>query len=233
VDGPDPVAEAGQLALEPLVAPALVLPRHLLDQGHQPGIDWRPSCPGLIGPPPADQTPVPAQQRVRRDQPAPPQRPGQQPGQGGEHRAVGPSTASAWGSAAAAPRPRGGAPAARRPSKPPSVPAAPSSRSSGRTSGRASVLSRACDAASPPARAAGESTGQRLMHRFGIPHAGCRSSRCSRPPRLAAGAARCLAGARRAGPGSGWAQRHRACASWRPRSAARGRTLPATRPRPP
>ena len=35
-------------------------------------------------------TDVPAQQRVRRHQPAPPHRPGEQPGQGGEHRPVGP-----------------------------------------------------------------------------------------------------------------------------------------------
>jgi hypothetical protein len=87
---PDLVAEAEQLALDPLVAPARVLPRHLHGQCHQPGVDWRPSCPGRIGPPPADQPPVPAQQRVRRDQPAPPHRPGQQAGQGGEHRAAGP-----------------------------------------------------------------------------------------------------------------------------------------------
>ena len=41
-----------------------------------------------IGPAPADQPPMPAQQRVRRDQPAHPQRPGEKPDQGGEDRAV-------------------------------------------------------------------------------------------------------------------------------------------------
>jgi Plasmid pRiA4b ORF-3-like protein len=64
--GSDPVPEAEQLALDPFVAPARVLPRHLLDQHHEFGIDGRPSCLGRIGPPPVDQAPVPAQQRVRR-----------------------------------------------------------------------------------------------------------------------------------------------------------------------
>jgi hypothetical protein len=43
-----------------------------------------------IGPVPADQPPVPAQQRVWREQAAQPQRPGQQPGQRGQDRTVGP-----------------------------------------------------------------------------------------------------------------------------------------------
>jgi hypothetical protein len=37
----DPVPEAEQLALDPLVTPAWVLPRHLLDQHGDPGIDRR------------------------------------------------------------------------------------------------------------------------------------------------------------------------------------------------
>jgi hypothetical protein len=57
---------------------------------HEPGIDGRASSPAEVGPPPADQPPVPAQQRARRNQPAHPLRPGEQPGQGGEHRPVGP-----------------------------------------------------------------------------------------------------------------------------------------------
>ena len=90
VEAPTRMPEAEQLALDPLVAPARVLPRHLLDQHREPGIDRRPAAAVGIGPPPADQPPVPAQQRVRRHQPAHPQRPGEQPGQGGEHRPVGP-----------------------------------------------------------------------------------------------------------------------------------------------
>ena len=66
----DPVAEAEQLALDPLVAPALVLPRHLLDQHRDPGVSRRASSAAGIGPLPADQLPVPAQQRVRRHRPA-------------------------------------------------------------------------------------------------------------------------------------------------------------------
>jgi hypothetical protein len=88
--GADPVAQAEQLTLDPLVSPARVLPRHLLDQHCEPGIDRRPAAAMRIGPPPADQTPVPAEQRVRRHQTAHPQRPGQQPGQGGDHHPVRP-----------------------------------------------------------------------------------------------------------------------------------------------
>jgi len=82
---PDPVAEAEQFALDPLVAPARVLPRHLPDQRDEPGVNRRASSPVWVGPPPADQAPVPAQQRVRRHQPTHPQLPGQEPGQGSEH----------------------------------------------------------------------------------------------------------------------------------------------------
>ena len=69
-------------------SPAGVLPRHLPDQYHELGVNWRPSSVGRIGPPTADQPPVPAQQRVRRHEPTPPRRPGEQPGQGSEYRAV-------------------------------------------------------------------------------------------------------------------------------------------------
>ena len=86
--GADPVPEAEQFALDPLIAPAGVHPRHLPDQHHEPGVNWRPSSFGRIGAPPADQPPVPAQQRVWRQEPAPPQRPGEQAGQGSEYRAV-------------------------------------------------------------------------------------------------------------------------------------------------
>ena len=71
-------------------SPNRVLPRHLLDQYRDPGVDRRaPSAMG-IGPPPADQTPVPAQQRIRRHQPTHPQRSREQPRQGGDHHPVRP-----------------------------------------------------------------------------------------------------------------------------------------------
>ncbi len=67
-------------------------------------------------------------QRVRRDQPADPQRAWEQPGQGGQYRTVGLVQLRLGVSAAAAPRPPGAAPATRRLSTPLNVPAAPSSR---------------------------------------------------------------------------------------------------------
>lgn len=76
---PNRVPQAEQLALEPLVAPGRVLPRHPLDQHREPGVDRRPSCPGRIGPVPADQPPMPPQQRLRRYEPTHPRRHGQQP----------------------------------------------------------------------------------------------------------------------------------------------------------
>jgi hypothetical protein len=59
---PDPVPQAEQLTLNPLVPPARVLSCHLLDQHCDPGIDRRPAAAAGIGPPPADQPPVPAQE---------------------------------------------------------------------------------------------------------------------------------------------------------------------------
>jgi len=55
-----------------------------------PGINRGPSCPVRVGPAPADQPPVPAQQGVRSHQAPHPQRPREQPGQGGEDRPVDP-----------------------------------------------------------------------------------------------------------------------------------------------
>jgi hypothetical protein len=164
-------------SLDPLVPPSRVLPRHLLDQRRDLGVDARAPSPGRIGPPPADQPPVPAQQRARRNQPSRPQRPGKQPPGRRAPRGL-PSPASAGGSAAAAPRPRGAAPAARRPSTPPSAPAAPSSPSGGRTSSRTSALPQARDAASPTTNIAGEPAVQRLIYPFGNP-----TGKLSRSPR--------------------------------------------------
>jgi hypothetical protein len=131
-----------------------VLPRHLLDQHRDPGVDRRASSLAGVSPPRADQAPVPAQQRVRCHQRL--IRSGR-----GSSRARAAITirsarpASAWGSAAAAPRPPGTAATTRRPSTPPSMPAAPSSQSGGRRSGKASVPSQARDTASASTTTAG------------------------------------------------------------------------------
>ena len=91
-----------------------------------------------IGPPPADEPPVPAQLRCGRDEPVPPQRPGSSRASAASMPGP-PSPASVSGPAVAAPAPRGGAPAARRPWRLPSVRAASSTRSCGRRSTRTAV----------------------------------------------------------------------------------------------
>jgi hypothetical protein len=63
--GADPIAQAQQLALNPLVSPAGILPGHALHLRGERGIDRRPAAPARVGPLPADQPPVPAQQRRR------------------------------------------------------------------------------------------------------------------------------------------------------------------------
>lgn len=166
--GADADAQAEQFALDPLVAPARVLPRHLPDQRRDPRIHGRPAAAAGIGPPPADQAPVPAQ-RVRIHQPAHRQGLGEQPGQGSQHRPVGPVQLRPWG-AAAEPLPRGAAPAVRRPSTP-----------GARRSGRASAEPQAPDAASLRTSAAGEPAGQPNMpvlepHRVELPTAGTGSA---------------------------------------------------------
>jgi len=83
---PRPGTPGRAVRLGSLLPPA---PRYLLAQHRDPDIDRRPPSAAGIGPPPADQTPVPAQQRVRRSQAAHPQRPREQPRQDSEHRPVG------------------------------------------------------------------------------------------------------------------------------------------------
>ncbi len=65
----DPVAELEQLALDPLVSPAVVLGGEPLDQRGNLGADWRPSRPVRIGPLAGDQAAVPAQDGSGGDQP--------------------------------------------------------------------------------------------------------------------------------------------------------------------
>ena len=170
--GPDPDAQAEQLALDPLVAPARVLPRHLLDQHREPwhrpaacrrGGD-RSSASGPAAGASAAACPAsPAGSSAAAWGAAGPGRRAP-PGR--------PSPASASGSAAAAPPPPGAAPAARHPSTPPTAPAAPSSRSGGRTSGRASVRSQACDAASRSNHCRRQTRRSAPIPRFGTLQAG-------------------------------------------------------------
>jgi len=146
--GACPDAQAGQLALDPPVAPARILGRHSLDQHRERGSNRRPATPMGAGPPPAGQPPVPAKQHVRRDQPARPHRPGEQPGQGSQHRPITPIQPRPRGSAAAPPPPPAAAPAAPRPRTQPNAPTAPFTRPRGQTSDTAPLPSQARDAAS-------------------------------------------------------------------------------------
>src|SRR6266851_9435463 len=96
--GADPDAQAGQLALDPLVAPARVLPRHLRNQRRELGIDRRPTASVGISPPPADGASATASAASLAGSPAADQ------GAAGPRRRIPPgppSPASAWGSAAA------------------------------------------------------------------------------------------------------------------------------------
>lgn len=106
-----------QFALDRLVAPARVLPRHLPGQRRDRRVHGRPfrpcaNSPGASGPAAGE-----AQQRDRRHQPASPQRPGSNRPRTAS-TAGRPSPTWAWGSAAAAPPPPSAAPATRRPSTP-------------------------------------------------------------------------------------------------------------------
>ena len=86
----DPVAEFQQLALDPLVSPAVILGGEPLDQRGDLGADRRPSRPVRVGPLAGDEAAVPAQDGAGGDQPVHPQPWRQEPDQRGEDRAVGP-----------------------------------------------------------------------------------------------------------------------------------------------
>ena len=86
----DPMAELEQLALDPLVAPAVILAGEPPDQHGDLGADRRPSRPVRIGPLAGGEAAVPAKHGTRGDQPVGPQALGQEPDQRGEDRAVGP-----------------------------------------------------------------------------------------------------------------------------------------------
>ena len=84
------MAELEQLALDPLVSPAVVLGGEPLDQRGDLGAEWRPSCPVRVGPLAGDEAAVPTQDGAGGDQPAHPQVRRQEPDQRGEDRPVGP-----------------------------------------------------------------------------------------------------------------------------------------------
>ncbi len=84
------VTELEQLALDPLVPPAVVLDSEPLDQRGHLGADWRSTRPVRIRPLPGDQAAVPPKNGAGRDQPVCPQPPRQEPDQRGEDRSVGP-----------------------------------------------------------------------------------------------------------------------------------------------
>jgi len=86
----NPVAELEQLALDPVVSPAVVLGGEPLDEGGYLGADRRPSCPVGADPLAGDQAAVPAQDGAGGDQPVRSQPCRQEPEQRGEDCAVGP-----------------------------------------------------------------------------------------------------------------------------------------------
>jgi hypothetical protein len=88
--GADAVTESEQLALDPHVAPAPVVPGHPHHQGDEDVVDRRTTAPIRVGPSSADEAAMPAQDRVRSDQAMAPQCAGQPPREGGEHGPVRP-----------------------------------------------------------------------------------------------------------------------------------------------
>ena len=113
--GADAVAEFEQLALDPPVSPARVLPRHPYDQRGEDVVDRWPSGPVRVGPPLAHEVAVPAQDGARGDQAMAPQCSGQPPDQGGEARPGPPSPGVVSGWCGGARRPHAAARGARRP----------------------------------------------------------------------------------------------------------------------
>ncbi len=86
----DPHAKAQELALDPLVAPAGVLPSQAEDQLLYRVVEWwSPYSSMRVGPGASDQPPVPAQQGLRLDEKAGPARPRQYAADGSEQGPVG------------------------------------------------------------------------------------------------------------------------------------------------
>jgi hypothetical protein len=96
----DAVAELEQLALDPHVSPARVLPRHPHHQGDQDVLDRWPSGPVRVGPSSAHEAAIPTQDRVRSNRAMPTQRSGQPPYKHGEQGSVRPVHTRPWVGAA-------------------------------------------------------------------------------------------------------------------------------------
>ena len=138
--GADAVAELEQLALDPLVAPARVLPRHPHDQGGEDVVDRWPSGPVRVGPlrrrgGDASAGSCRGDQAMQRSL-------GAGPGRGRRTRPGPPSPGGVVGWCGAARRPRGAARGARRPWRRTCGRAGPASRRAGRRSGRAGGATR-------------------------------------------------------------------------------------------
>jgi hypothetical protein len=84
------VAELEQLALDPLVSPAVVLGGEPPDERGDLCADWRSSRAARIGPLPGDQATMPLKDGTRGDQPMYPQLHWQVPDQRGHDGSVGP-----------------------------------------------------------------------------------------------------------------------------------------------
>jgi hypothetical protein len=88
--GGDAMAQAAQLALDPLVSPRRVLGGQPHDQSGQAVADRRPARRPGLAPFTGGQTAMPPQDGARGDQPADTQLPGQNPDERGQHCAVSP-----------------------------------------------------------------------------------------------------------------------------------------------
>jgi hypothetical protein len=88
--GRDPVAELEQVALDPLVSPAVILGGELPDQRGDLGTDWRASGAVRVGPLLCDQVAVSSQDGTGRDQPVRLHLPWQEPDERSEDRTIGP-----------------------------------------------------------------------------------------------------------------------------------------------
>jgi hypothetical protein len=84
------VAEAKEFTLDAPVAPAGIVPGHLLDQDDDGCVDRRASGPVREGPVPGDQPAMPTHDGGRGDQPVRLERPGEEPDQGREFGPVEP-----------------------------------------------------------------------------------------------------------------------------------------------
>ena len=141
--GADAVAECEQLALESLVSPARVLPRHPHHQGGEDVVDRWPSGPVGVGPSSADEAAMPAQDRVRGDQAMAHAVLGAAAGRARRTRPGPPSPGAVAGWCGAGRRPRGAARGARRPWRRTCGPAAgPARAPAGRSSTAAAATRR-------------------------------------------------------------------------------------------